>query len=999
MLFKNILPFLFTLLLSLLICSNTLLAQTREIKGTVIDEVTGQPVFGATVEIKGTHYATITDSTGVFKLNVPSGTNVLVVSHVGYAAKDINITGDEMHIVLTSITSSLENVVVIAYGTRKKTDLTGSVVAVSEKDFQKGNIASSEQLLQGKVPGLEITPGGGAAGGGSKIRIRGSASLNASNDPLIVIDGVPVESNGVSGSANLLNTINPNDIESISVLKDASAAALYGSRATNGVIIITTKKGASGKLKFNFNTRASLSHVANKVDVLSADEIRRIVNEKGTDEFKGFLGNANTDWQDAIYQKAFGSDNNLSVSGRADIGKSIKLPYRLSGGYYTQEGVLLTNKFDRYTASANLNPKLFNDYLTLNINAKYARTNNRFADEGAIGSAVNFDPTQPIYRNDDKYGGFFEWEQSNGVLNALATRNPVAMLMLRNNTSTVNRFIGNVQADYKLHFFPDLHLLLNVGMDRSAGSGKDKFRPEMAASVLGFNSRGRISEYQQTKASKLADIQLFYQKDITEKTRIDVLLGHGYQDFYTDDVFFYSKFYDGSIDTVIANKPDFPDDRNGFAIESYLGRVNFTLSDKYLLTASLRRDASSKFSRDNRVGYFPAVAFAWKLKDEFFPDAGNNINELKLRIGWGVTGQQDGIAYYSYMPRYTYGSGSAQYQFGDQFIRFLRPTAYYPDVKWETTQTTNIGLDYGFLQNRISGSIDIYSKKTKDLLSVVPVPPGSNFNVELLKNVGNLNNKGVEFLLNVVPVRNARTTWDVSFNMAYNKTEVTKLIDFIDPNYKGISTSGVSGGTGNNIGKIAVGYAPYVFYPYKQVYDPTTGRPIEGLYEDINRDGQITDDDRYYYMKPAADVIYGLSTNVTLGKFSAGLAGHGMIGNYLYNNYLSGSATLRNILNPVKHIGNASVNYLETEFSNNMYLSDYYIENASFFRLDNINLGYDLGKILKGKASLRLTGNVQNIFVITKYRGADPENASSTGVDNNIYPRPRIYSLGASIDF
>ena len=994
---KRLLPAFITLLM--LVCAFTAFAQTREVTGTVTDEKTILPVSGATVQIKGTNYATVTDSAGKYRLTVPESAQLLEISSIGYATKEVSITGTLIDVQLTTTASSLENVVVIAYGTRKKSDLTGSVTAVSAKDFQKGNIGSSEQLLQGKVAGLEVTPGGGSAGGGSKIRIRGAASLNASNDPLIVIDGVPVESNGISGSANLLNTINPNDIESMSVLKDASAAALYGSRATNGVIIITTKKGASKKMLLNFNTRASLSQVANKVDVLSADQVRQIVNEKGTDEFKGFLGSANTDWQDAIYRKAFGIDNNLSAAGRADMGENFKLPYRISAGYYTQEGVLLTNKFDRYTAAINLSPKLLNDYLSFNINAKYARTNNRFADEGAIGSAVNFDPTQSIYRNDDKYGSYYEWEQSNGVLNALASRNPVAMLNLRDNTSAVNRFIGNVQADYKMHFFPDLHLLLNFGMDRSAGSGEDIYRPEMATSVLGFNSKGRRSLYEQTKTSKLADVQLFYQKDITQKTKIDVLLGHGYQDFYTDDVFFYSQFYDRSIDTIIAAKPNFFDDRNGFAIESYLGRVNFTLADKYLLTASLRRDASSKFSKDNRVGYFPALAFAWKLKDELFPNAGNDINDLKLRIGWGVTGQQDGIAYYSYMPRYSYGSGTAQYQFGDQFVRFLRPSAYYPDVKWETTETTNIGLDYGFLQNRISGSIDIYSKKTKDLLSVVPVPPGSNFNVELLKNVGNLSNKGVEFVLNLVPVRTNKLIWDVSFNMAYNKTEVTKLIDFTDPNYKGISTSGVSGGTGNNIGKIAVGYTPYVYYPFKQVYDQSTGLPIEGLYEDINRDGQITDDDRYYYMKPAADFIYGLSTNVTIGKFSAGLAGHGMAGNYLYNNYLSNSATLRNILNPVKHLGNASVNYLETEFSNNMYLSDYYIENASFFRLDNINLGYNFGKILNNKASLRLSGSIQNVFIITKYRGADPENGGNTGVDNNIYPRPRIFSLGANIDF
>jgi len=982
-----------TILLSLVTVVS--FGQARVITGTVTD-ANGSPLQAVTVSAKNSSVATQTNETGAFGISIPSNETVLVFTSIGFGTVEQKITGDVMNVILTGSATALENVVVVAYGTRKKSDLTGSVTAVNEKDFQKGNINSSEQLLQGKVAGLEVTTGGGAAGGGSKIRIRGSASLNASNDPLIVIDGVPVEGNSVSGSANLLNTINPNDIESMSVLKDASAAALYGSRATNGVIIITTKKGASAKPIFNFNTKFSVSEVPKFVEVLSADQIREIVNGAGRANYIAMLGNANTNWQKEIYQTAFGYDNNVSVAGKANFSENFKLPYRLSAGYLSQDGVLKTNKFDRFTVGLNLSPKFFDDHLSVNLNSKFATTKTRFADEGAIGAAVGFDPTQDILSGANSYGGYFEWEQSPGTLNGLAGLNPMGLLMLRNNKSVVDRFIGNVQLDYKLHFFPDLHLLVNLGLDNANGGGTNILDPRAASSARGFSGKGNRSFYGQIKNSRLADVQLFYQKSFGSGTTFDALVGHGWQDFYTTS-FAYPQNYvtDGSL--IPGTSPVDPMVKAGFAIESYIGRVNFTILDKYLLTGSIRRDASSKFSSDNRVGYFPAAAFAWKLRDEFFSNA-VAVTDLKLRLGWGITGQQDGINWNYYSPVYYQASPTARYQFGDVYYFPYRPSAYNSELKWETTTTYNGGLDFGFAQNRITGAIDVYLKKTKDLLSYVDIAPGANFDITQLRNIGSLENKGIEFSINTIPVRTEDFTWDLGGNFTYNTSEITSLYgQSTNANFKGIEVGRIQGGTGNNISVHAVGETPFTFLPLKQVYDES-GKPIEGLYEDLNRDGTISDADRYYFNQASPNYLFGVNTSVTYKKFSLGLAGHGMAGNYLYNNYNSNSAVLRNIQNPVLHLGNAGVNYLQTLFTNNRFQSDYYIENASFFRIDNINLGYNVGRIAQG-VKLRLNASVQNVATFTKYSGNDPENASAEGIDNNIYPRPRIYSIGANLDF
>ena len=991
---------LYVLVLPLLLLTGNAMAQDKVVTGKVTDSA-GAAVANASVLVKGGTTGSQTNADGTFSLKVPASAKSLTISSVGFGSVDVSITNGPMNVTLRSSNSSLSEVVVVAYGTRRKSDLTGAVTSVSAKDFQKGNIASSEQLLQGKVAGLQVTTGGGSAGGGSKIRIRGGASLNASNDPLIVIDGVPVEGNGVAGSANLLNTINPNDIESISVLKDASAAALYGSRASNGVLIITTKKGVKGKVKWNFNTLASISSVPNTVDVLSGDQIRKIITDDaaatGNNTYKNLLGIANTDWQNEIYRKSFGMDNNVSASGALGI-----IPFRASLGYYNQDGVLKTNNFKRISTSLNLNPKFLNDHLAVNIQSKYVQTKNVFADEGAIGSAISFDPTQPVTAT-NKFGGNFEWLQQDGNPIALATRNPLSLLNLRDNKSTVNRFVGNVQLDYKLHFLPELHVMVNAGMDRSSGSGDDLVD---SLSATNFRTGGRKQHYEEVRKNQLLDVSLFYAKELKGlNTKIDVLIGHTYQEFSNNSnnfaAFSYRAIADpnnpGLKDTIINSQPVFATSPSEYNLEGYLGRANITIADKYLLTASLRRDASSKFSPETRVGYFPAFAAAWKLKQEFLKNS-SIISDLKLRFGYGVTGQQDGIGYYSYLTRYTQSSPSASYQFGNNFYTYLRPEGYDRNLKWETTTTSNIGLDFAIFNNRISGSVDYYNKKTKDLLSEVPVAPGANFVNKITTNVGSLTNKGVEVTINTTPVKNSNVTWDFGFNFTYNTTDITNLLKQQDPNFKGIDVSGIGGGTGNTIGKFTVGYSPYAFNVFQQIYDQN-GKPIEGLYEDINRDGKVDNDDRYLYKKPAADFLVGFSTQVSIKKFSLGVTGHGMIGNYMYNNYNSNNGVLRAIKNPINFIGNAGVNYTETGFANNQYLSDYYIENASFLRFDNINLGYNFGNALGSKTFLRVNASIQNVGFISKYKGLDPENSSDQGVDNNIYPRPRIISVGFNLDF
>ncbi len=978
-------------LLVFLMTVSTAWAQ-KTITGKVTDAGDNSEIIGATILVKGTTTATVTDVDGNYRVNVSDNNAVLVFSYVGKIAQEITVGNQSViNIRLADDGRLLDEVVVVAYGTRKKADLTGSVTAVNAKDFQQGNIQSSEQLLQGKVAGLQVTPGGGSAGGGSTIRIRGAASLNASNDPLIVIDGIPVEGNGIKGSENLLNTINPNDIESMSVLKDASAAALYGSRASNGVIIITTKKGASGKPRFNFNTQFSSGVITKKVDMLNGDQVRDLINTHaaatGNNTYKNMLGTENTDWQDVIFRNSTGTDNNLSASG------SVKnIPIRVSFGYSNQNGLLKTDNFRRTSGAINLSPKFLDNSLSVNINARVAGTQNRKADEGAVGASLRMDPTQPVYANNE-FGGYFEWLTSTGDWNNLAGRNPLAILDLKNDQRKANRFIGNIELDYKLPWVEGLSVRTNLALDQTSGNRTETISALAASNYL---TGGYYRNEDEKKSNKLWDVSAFYEKDLPEiKSKIDVLALHSYQDFLTE--VFMNPAYKADQSSIIPNSaPPFATDRPQYRLDSYLGRVNYSFDDTYLLTASLRRDASSKFSPENRVGYFPALAAAWKIKEGLFAHS-KAVSEMKLRVGWGVTGQQDFNNYYPYMARYAYGSNTAQYQFGDQFYQFLRPAAVDANIKWETTTTTNVGLDFGFANNRITGTVEWFSKDTRDLLAVAPVAYGSTFDISVFTNVGNLTNKGMEFVLNTTPVLNDNFRWDIGFNITSTNTKIVSLRKQDDPNFTGIPVSGIAGGTGNNIGLHMIGQWPYAYNVFQQVYDHN-GKPLEGVYVDRNGDGQISDADRYLYQRPAPSTLLGLNTAINYKKWTARASGHGMFGNYLYNNFRSERSVMRNLLDPVLTINNASTELLTTGFYNNQYQSDLYIENASFFRLDNINVGYYVGKVF-GNASLSLNAGINNVLVITKYKGLDPENASSSGVDNTIYPRPRIYTFGLNFDF
>jgi len=985
----------------LLLCFTALsiatFAQTGSISGKVTDE-TGQPLPGATVFIKGTNQNAIAGADGSFKLQQVSGAATIVIRMIGYqqVERELTVNGAlQQDFQLTADAKGLNEVVVVGYGTQKKSDLTGSITAISSKDFNKGVVATPEQLIIGKVAGVQITNNSGAPGAGSRIRIRGGSSLNASNDPLIVIDGVPLDNAELKGSANPLSFINPNDIESFNILKDASATAIYGSRASNGVIIITTKKGKAGdQLRFNFSTVNSISQKTKTVPVLTADEFRKVVNERGTDDQKKLLGSANTNWQEELYRTAFSTDNNLSVGGALK-----QLPFRLSVGFTNQDGILKTSSMRRTAAGLSLSPRLLDDHLKIDVNVRGAITNSRFADQDAINAAMNFDPTQPV-RNGSKFGGYFEWvDPTSGNPYTLATRNPVSMLELKNDKGEVKRSLGNIQFDYKFHFLPELRANLNLGYDVSKSEGRTLV-PSDAGNT--YNRGGIDKSYSQTKNNKLLDFYLNYAKDLKGiSSRIDVTGGYSYQDFIRTEPAYPDLNAKG--DTINAAQPVPFKTQN--TLVSFFGRLNYTLLDKYLLTVNVRRDGSSRFRE--HWGTFPSVALAWRINRENFLKNSTLLSELKLRAGYGVTGQQDFgglLSDYPYLPRYTNGDANAQYQFGSTYYMTLRPEGYDANIKWEETETYNIGLDFGFLDNRISGSVDYYKKKTKDLLSVIPVAAGSNLTNQLLTNVGNIDIKGVEFTLNATPVRTKDFNWDAGFNFTYNTVEITNLTRVKDPNAIGIEVGTISGGTGNTIEVHTVGYAPYTFFVYKQLYKD--GKPLDGQYEDLNKDGKIDKEDRYRYKSPNPKYLLGFNSQFSYKHWNAGFSMRGSFGNYVYNNPSSDLGSYRNITFP-NYLANMHSSVLTTNFTNQQFFSDYFVENASFVRMDNISLGYNFGRVLKDKVNLRVSATVQNVFVITGYNGLDPElgndkvgvNNIGEGIDNKFYPRPRIYSLGLNLDF
>lgn len=1003
MILKRIMQSVALPLLVIFISCQGLYAQDKTVTGKVTDSKDGSPVVGVSIVPKGSKTGTTTGNDGTFKIKMPSGITVIVVTSVGFNHQEVDVANSaEVNISLVASAGNLNEVVVVGYGTARKKDLTGSVVAISSKDFVKGAITTPEQLISGKVAGVQITSNGGAPGSGSTIRIRGGASLNASNDPLIVIDGVPLDNGGISGAANALSLINPNDIESFNILKDASAAAIYGSRASNGVIIITTKKGKRGKAVFSFSTQASMSQISKKVDVLSPNQIREFVNANGSTAQKALLGAANTDWQDQIYKTAFAQDNNLSVSGSLK-----KMPYRVSAGFLNQDGILKTGNLKRYSAGLNISPRLFTDHLKIDLNLKGSMSKNKFANEGAIGAAVTFDPTQEIYSKSTRFGGYYEWLDGTSVsgLRALAPRNPLGILLQREDKSTVYRSIGNVQLDYKLHFLPDLRANLNLGYDISKGEGT-VYVSDSASSTYqrGVDASGKLgsginTQYKQTKQNTLLEFYLNYVKEIKEiNSRIDIMGGYSYQDFLTTNYNYADFFADGREKKN--STPNYLSDEPRNRLISFYGRLNYGFKNRYLLTATLRRDGSSRFNKDNRWGTFPSVAMAWKIKEESFFRNSKSLSDLRLRLGYGITGQQDGIPLYDYISYYSLSNLSAQYQFGNNFSQLYRPGGYYANRKWEQTETLNAAIDFGLFNNRISGSVEVYKKYTSDLLNQISQPAGTNFSNTIIANIGSMENKGVEVTLNTQPISRKDLSWDLNFNFTYNENKITKLTISQDPNFPGNKFGGIAGGVGNTVLINSIGFNRGAFYVYKQVYDKSSNKPIEGAFVDKNGDGIINNNDLYQLMGVDPRILMGLSSSVSYKNLSIGFVMRASIDNYLFNNVASGSGTSRNILNPLNYINNGSADFLNTNFSGSgdkYFLSDYFIQNASFLRMDNINIGYNVGKIFNNKADLRIGVNAQNVFIVTKYKGLDPE--ISGGIDNNFYPRPRIYVLTANIDF
>ena len=964
-----------------------LMAQTRTIKGEVTDAQNGEALIGATVMVEGEKGGTVTDFDGNFSLQVSSSAKKIKVSYIGYIDKVLSIS-DNMKVKLESDSKALADVVVIGYGTARKSDLTGSVATVKSKDFNKGLVSSPEQLINGKVSGVQIMSNSGSASAGSTIRVRGGASLNASNDPLIVLDGVPLEQGGISGnSSNFLSMINPSDIESMTVLKDASSTAIYGSRASNGVIIITTKKGQQGAVKVNFNTTNSLQTRAQMVDMLSRDEFVNVINQFGTDNQKSLLGTANTDWNDEVYRTAFGTDNNLSVSGSIDKW----LPFRVSVGYYNQSGLVRKDNVERWTGNVVLTPSFFQDHLKLTINAKGTLNNNSFNNGGAVWAAATFNPTIPVYSGNNSYGGFNEALDADGYPVNAGVRNPRGLVDLYDSKSKVSRFIGSMDVDYKVHFLPDLKLHATVGADYAKGDGTI-YVPAYAAQSYNKDESLGGSDYKygpQKNENRLLTLYANYAKYFEDiKSNVDLTAGYDYQYWKSTTPLYYTKSAAGTnLSTVKAS-----DYRH--VMLSYYGRINYSFDGKYLLTATVRRDASSRFSKDTRWGTFPSVALGWTLTEEPWLKNQKVLSNLKLRASYGVTGQQEGIGNYNYLPVYTYSVTGAEAFINGQYINTYRPEAYVSDLKWETTTSWNFGLDFGFLDGRIGGAIDFYTRKTKDLLASVPTAAGTNFSKTILTNVGNVDSKGIEVSLNATPIQTKDWEWNLSYNFTWQNMKVKNL-----SLTKGGSQTNVKVGPSIDAYQFQVlseGYEPYMFYVYHQLYDSKTGKPIEGAYADLNNDGEINESDLYRYHSPAPKYIMGLSTSLRYKQLTLGMSFRANIDNYVYNGMGMSTGAFETVSYNNSQLNNLNTSFLKTGFKTRQYLSDYYVENASFLKLDNLSLSYNVGKINKW-ASLTVSAMVQNVFTITGYSGTDPEVPN--GMDNSFYPRPRTYSVSLGLQF
>lgn len=978
----------------------------REIKGIVVD-ASGTPVIGATVVEVGTTNGTSTDLNGQYVLRVKDGNSAVRVSYIGY--KDwqrVASSSDFARVVLEEDLMSLDEVVVIGYGAVKKNDMTGSVVAVKAEEVNRGALTSPQELLRGKVPGVNIVSGDGAPGAGAEIRIRGGASLSANNNPLIVIDGVPVANDAGPGMANGLSMVNPNDIASFTVLKDASATAIYGSRASNGVILITTKKGEGGRPRVSYNGSVSVKHNFKTMEMMDAAQFKDYIlstNPDLADKAQSLFGEADTDWQSLIYKVGIATDHNVSVYGSA---LEDKLPYRASVGYTYDGGTLKTSDNQRVTVDLNLAPKFFKDHLSVNLNAKGIYNRANYADTGAIGAAVYFDPTQEPYHRTPE--GTVDYATNNGYFNwssNLADTSPLSLLYDKWDANSSYRALGNLQFDYKVHGLEELSFNLNLGLDITSTKGDKGNNPgSIMANRDGddaYKTRGRFEEYKNLHRNQLLEFYASYAKEWGIHN-FSVMAGYSWAENYAStDSWNYGR--------VVAADESRPWDVKEInkthsayqdVLVSFYGRLNYSIDSRYLLTFTMRADGSSRFVGKNRWGYFPSAAAAWNIAQEKFLKNSNVLSALKLRLGWGVTGQQDFSDRYAAKSYAEISKDPAtQYPLGgDEWYYPLKPQAYNESLKWEETTTYNVGLDFGFLNGRINGSVDAYYRKTDDMLSYVAVPMGGNFSNYVYQNIGSMKNKGIEVSLNFVPVQTKDWNLQIGLNGTFQNTEIMSLpSDAID-------VGGAGGGTGNTAQRHMVGYTPYTFYLWQQAYD-ANGKAIENALVDRDGDGQITNADRYMTNKsPNPDFYYGVNLKLSYKNWDFGFNGHGTVGNYMFNDVMRRSTTsyYRDLIGK-GYLTNtqpvASRYGFTSSASTAQCLSDLFLEEASFFRMDDINLGYTFHNVAKSGVSIRLAAGVQNVFVITDYSGLDPEVSVAGGIDGNVYPRPRIYSLRLGINF
>lgn len=1007
---KRIITAVTVLLASLM--ATTLSAQSGfQVKGVVVDSQ--GPVIGATVLEQGTSNGAPTGLDGDFILTVSSADAVIEVSCIGYVSQTFVARNLPATITLVEDSEFLDDVVVIGYGTVKKSDLTGSVSTVKADQLTKGVATSPSSLLMGKSAGVVVTAGDGQPGSANTIRIRGGSSLKANNDPLIVIDGLPISEVGINGVSDQLSSINPSDIESFTVLKDASATAIYGSRASNGVIIITTKKGSKfdNALHVDFDFTGSVSQNTRYVDVLSANELRSLIGERYGEDSDAYamLGTANTDWQKEIFRLARTLEGNVSVSGKAGKTKDFYMPYRVSLGYHNQDGTLKTSNLSRETLAVSLTPTLLDEHLTINLNGKGMLMDNRFANSGAIGAAVKYDPTKPVY-DTNGLNGYSWWNYGKGTFtvdncNTMAGQNPVALLNDKIDLAKAMRFVGNAQVDYKIHGLEDLRVNLNLGIDTSKSNGTIDVAPDTEQSMHSTNQQannhasGYHSNYSQIKNDQTLELYADYSHDF-DGHFVDVMAGYSWAHYYYET---YNETYkaDGTPSSdpsyYLSNPITF---KTEYFLISFFGRANYSFNNRFLVTATLRADGTSRFA-NNKWGIFPSVAASWNIKNENFLKNVEPVSSLKLRASWGQTGQQDlNAGNYPSLATYTYNTDACMYPFGGTFVTPLTPNGYNADLKWETTTTINAGLDWGFLGERLYGSVDVYKRYTKDLLNWTPVAAGANLTNYLNANIGDLENFGVELEVNAVPVETRDWHWSIGANVAYNKTVITRLTsDDEREDYHGVDTGDISGGVGNKVQVHQTGYAPNSFYVYKQIYD-TEGRPIEGAYADLNGDGKVNEKDKYCFHKAAPDWTFGLNTQVSWKNLTLVANAHANLGNYVYNNVMSDGDLLTD-LSTNNFINNRYSTAKAHNFANfAQYWSDMYVTDASFFKLDNVTLQYSFPKLIKvGERYIggSVLATVNNVACITGYKGIDPEIFN--GIDNNMYPRPRTYILGIKLNF